>query len=172
MVPDNYKADIDATNDNLPALPTDENDDITEYITNSSFEELKKRFGSAEEDKSIRDEDFNPLNTSVKGSKRSSDEDYRSSPSFKKDAELTAPSKLQNEFGTAESRFDNDSISFDEIDIDLNSIGDLVNDSQDASAVSNEEFNTNTRVVFLDENADDGIKRNTDFDVINVFLPD
>lgn len=47
----------------------DENDDITEYLTDSSFEELKKRFAEAEEDESIRNEDFNPL-SSGKASKK------------------------------------------------------------------------------------------------------
>ena len=57
-MPDENK--IGVNSDLVPILP-DENDDITEYLTDSSFESLKKRFAAAEEDQSIRDEDFNPL---------------------------------------------------------------------------------------------------------------
>ena len=38
-----------------------ENDDITDYIQDKSFDDLVKRFGTADEDESIRNEDFNPL---------------------------------------------------------------------------------------------------------------
>ena len=153
-----------------PILP-DENDDITEYITDSSFEALKKRFAAAEEDKSIRDEDFNPL-VSGKASKKGADDELRSSPSFKKDIlSSDTPISLAHEFGSADSEFDNDAISFGEIEIDLDSLGSLV-DEENKEIDRSEEYNTNTRVIYVDENADDGIKRNTDADVTDVFFPD
>lgn len=155
----------------LVASDIDVNDDITEYLTDSSFEALKKRFGIAEEDPSIREEDFNPLTTGRAVKKP--DNEIVTAPSVKKDDPAIDPSaSLQNEFGTAESRFDNDAISFDEINIDLESLGSLVNDEESAKTDHNEEFNTNTRVIYEDKNADDGIKRNSDIEVSSVFSPD
>ena len=46
-MPDENK--IGVNSDLVPILP-DENDDITEYLTDSSFEFLKKRFAAAEEE--------------------------------------------------------------------------------------------------------------------------
>lgn len=162
---------INGESTELSPLPVDVNDDITEYITDSSFEALKKRFGVAEEDQSIRDEGFNPLEQG-KASKKSEDE-ARIMPSFKKDVLDKATSvPMQSEFGTAESRFDNDAISFDEINIDLDSLGSLVNENDSVEVDRSTEFSTNTRVVYLDESADDGIKRNTDLEVSSVFKPD
>lgn len=162
---------INGESTELSPLPVDVNDDITEYITDSSFEALKKRFGVADEDQSIRDEDFNPLEQG-KASKKSEDE-ARIMPSFKKDVLDKATSvPMQSEFGTAESRFDNDAISFDEINIDLDSLGSLVNENDSVEVDRSTEFSTNTRVVYLDESADDGIKRNTDLEVSSVFKPD
>ena len=46
-MPDENK--IGVNSDLVPILP-DENDDITEYLTDSSFESLKKRFAAAEEE--------------------------------------------------------------------------------------------------------------------------
>lgn len=147
------------------------NDDITEYITDSSFEALKKRFGVAEEDQSIRDEDFNPL-TNGRASKKS-DGDNSPAPSFKKDiGEAEVNSSLQNEFGTADSRFDSDAISFDEINIDLDSLDTLIDEDETAEIDRSGAYNTNTRVIYEDSEADDGIKRNTDIEVSCVFNPD
>lgn len=153
-----------------PILP-DENDDITEYITDSSFEALKKRFAAAEEDQSIRDEDFNPL-IAGKASKKNAVDELRSAPSFKKEIiDPETPIALAHEFGSADSEFDNDAISFGDIDIDLDSLGSLV-DEENKEIDRSEEYNTNTRVIYVDENADDGIKRNTDTEVTDVFFPD
>lgn len=171
MQGENRENRIDDTAELVPALP-DENDDITEYLTDSSFEDLKKRFAEAEEDESIRNEDFNPL-SSNKASKKGTDDDIRSNPSFKKDIiDTETPIALANEFGTADSEFDNDAISFEDISIDLESLGSLVNDDDGNKIEQNEKFNTNTRVIYFDENTDDGIKRNTDLEVSDVFSSD
>ncbi len=155
----------------VPFLP-DENDDITEYITDSSFEALKKRFAAAEEDQSIRDEDFNPL-VAGKASKKNAEDELRSAPSFKKDIiDPETPIALAHEFGSADSEFDNDAISFGAIDIDLNSIGSLVGNDDKNEIDKSEEYDLNTRVIYVDEDADDGIKRNTDTEVTDVFFPD
>lgn len=148
-----------------------ENDDITEYIQDKSFAALVNRFGAAEEDESIREEDFNPLITG-RSSKKSLHDDLPIASSFKKEIESPTVEKsvLQNEFGSAESEFDNDSISFDEINIDT--LGDLVNDFKDSVEPKNQEFNTNTRVIYVDKEVDDGIKRNTDVEVSDVFSAD
>ena len=64
-------------------------------------------------------------------------------------------------------------VSFD--DIDIGSLGDIVNTEEkkaENAAESDPTYNTNTRVVYLNESADDGIKRNTDLEVSSVFTPD
>ena len=77
---------------------------------------------------------------------------------------------LTNEFGSAESTFDNDVISFDEISLDL--YGDLSQDDGEKDFDKSEEYNTNTRVIYVDEDTEDGIKRNTDLEVSDVFTAD
>lgn len=158
-------------NNELIPLEIDENEDITEYIIDGSFEALKKRFEAAEEDANIRNEDFNPLVSGTKAAKHQPVDDLRSSPSFKKDSFPTeAPNRLTNEFGSAESTFDNDVISFDEISLDL--YGDLSQDDGEKDFDKSEEYNTNTRVIYVDEDTEDGIKRNTDLEVSDVFTAD
>lgn len=160
----------DNINELIP-LPVDENDDITEYITDGSFEALKKRFGEAEEDESIRNEDFNPYISGAKVSKHLQNDDLRSSPSFKNDIiPDNAPSSLAKEFGSAESAFDNDAISFDEISLDL--FDDTSKDESTEDIDKDKRYNTNTRVIYVDDNTDDGIKRNTDIEVSDVFKSD
>lgn len=144
-------------------------DDITEYIYDESFEKLRHRFAEADEDEDIRNEDFNPLITG-RGSKKTDFDELRSSPSFKKDPiseESLTP--VQNVFGSAESDFDNDVISFEEID--LEALGDITAKDDAPKIETTEKFNTNTKVIFSDEDADDGIKRNSDIEVTDVFLP-
>lgn len=168
-MPDENK--IGVNSDLVPILP-DENDDITEYLTDSSFESLKKRFAAAEEDQSIRDEDFNPL-IAGKATKKAVEDGLRSAPSFKKDIiESNKQIPLAQEFGSADSEFDNDAISFGEIDIDLDSFESLIVNGERKDIDRSEEYNTNTRVIFVDEDTDDGIKRNTDTEVTDVFFPD
>lgn len=168
-MPDENK--IGVNSDLVPILP-DENDDITEYLTDSSFESLKKRFAAAEEDQSIRDEDFNPL-IAGKATKKAVEDGLRSAPSFKKDIiESNNQIPLAQEFGSADSEFDNDAISFGEIDIDLDSFENLIGNGERKDIDRSEEYNTNTRVIFVDEDTNDGIKRNTDTEVTDVFFPD
>ncbi|MGN0549364.1 MAG: hypothetical protein ACI4IM_07190 [Acutalibacteraceae bacterium] len=148
-----------------------EEDDITEYIQNKSFSDLVARFGTAEEDESIRNEDFNPL-VSGRIPKKANSSDMPDAPALKKDmihdgAESQIP--LRDEFGLADSVFDNDAISFDDIDIgDFEVIESELDKSENKPANG---FNTNTRVVYLDKSVDDGIKRNSDEDVSSVFTP-
>ena len=148
-----------------------EEDDITEYIQTKSFNDLVARFGTAEEDESIRNEDFNPL-VSGRMAKKSNSSDMPNTPA-KKDMILDGtdnPIPLQNEFGLADSVFDNDAISFDDIDIgDFEVIESELDKSLNKPANG---FNTNTRVVYLDKSVNDGITRNSDEDVSSVFTPD
>ena len=104
-MPDENKIGVNA--DLVPSLP-DENDDITEYLTDSSFESLKKRFEAAEEDQSIRDEDFNPL-IAGKATKKTVEDGLRSAPSFKKDIiESNNQIPLAQELASADSESHND----------------------------------------------------------------
>lgn len=150
-----------------------ENDDITEYIQTKSFDDLVKRFGAAEEDESIRNEDFNPL-VMGKASKKNVEESSEMIPSFKAEPITTvARIATKSPFGTAQSEFDNDAVSFD--DIDIGSLGDIVNDDEekdDPVSGTDSKSETNTRVIYLDESAEDGIKRNSDLEVSSVFSPD
>lgn len=149
-----------------------EEDNITEYIQTKSFNDLVARFGTAEEDESIRNEDFNPL-VSGRMSKKANSSEMPNAPTLKKDMihdETESPIPLQDEFGLADSVFDNDAISFDDIDIgDFEVIESELDKSENKPANG---FNTNTRVVYLDKSVDDGIKRNSDEDVSSVFTPD
>ncbi len=144
-----------------------DNDDIIEFIRDDSMSALKSRFGSVEEDEEIRNEDFNPL-VSGKSSKKKNRSDDRKNPSFKKDIlSDEIRNQLQNEFGTAESDFDNDAIGFDEIDLD--SLGDITLEDK-PTEYDGKKFDTNTRVIYSDNSLDDGIKRNTDTEVSDVFF--
>ena len=147
---------------------TAENDNIIEFIQDDSLSALKSRFGSVEEDEEIRNGDFNPL-VSGKSAKKKSQSDERKNPSFKKDIlSEESRSQLQSEFGSAESDFDNDAIGFDEIDIE--SLGDMTIDDKPTEFDKSKDFVTNTRVIYSDDSLDDGIKRNTDIEVSDVFL--
>ena len=146
---------------------TADNDDIIDFIQDDSLSALKSRFGSVEEDKEIRNGDFNPL-VSGKNTKKKNRHDDRKNPSFKKDIlSEESRSQLQSEFGSAESDFDNDAIGFDEID--LEALGDMTLKEKPAE-FDGKDFDTNTRVIYSDNTLDDGIKRNTDIEVSDVFL--
>lgn len=161
-------------NENKPTEPVeniDTNEDIIEYIQTASMADLMKRFGIADENESIRNADFNPLD-GKKSPKKQPEDEERAAPSFKKDPLYSSSNTaLASSFGSAESEFDNDAISFDEID--LNSLGDItVEDSPASDEASPDALNAHTRTVFIDNNLDDGIKRNDDIEVTDVFMND
>lgn len=152
-----------------PIESIDTNEDIIEYIQTASMADLMNRFGIAEESESIRNADFNPLD-GKKSPKKQPDDEERAIPSFKKDPLYSSSNTaLASSFGSAESEFDNDAISFDEIDLDT--LGDItVNDSPAENKNSTDTLDAHTRTVFFDEQLDDGIKRNDDFEVTDVFM--
>jgi hypothetical protein len=156
-------------NENLDLTFVDENDDITEYIQTQSFNSLLQRFGMAEEDENIRNEDFNPLVVGRAPKNTADEKNYEVHTEDMIVTEPETPIPLQNEFGSAESAFDNDAISFD--DIDRND-SEKTADEPVADNKKSTESKTGTRVVYIDENIDDGIKRNTDIEVSSVFKPD
>lgn len=158
-------------NINEPVEEIDINEDITEYIQNASVADLMKRFGIAEESESIRNSDFNPLD-GKKAPKKQTDGEERAAPSFKKDPLYSSNSALaSSSFGSAESEFDNDAISFDEIDI--GSLGDITaEDSPDKSDGQADTLDAHTRTVYVDDHLDDGIKRNDDTEAADVFMND
>lgn len=171
-VQNNPKGGDFLANENKPTEPVesiDTNEDIIEYIQTASMADLMKRFGIADENESIRNTDFNPLD-GKKSPKKQPEDEERAASSFKKDPLYSsANTALASSFGSAESEFDNDAISFDEIDLD--SLGDItVEDSPAEDEASPNTFDTHTRTVFIDDNLDDGIKRNDDIEVTDVFM--
>ncbi len=166
------------------------NEDIVEYIQpSSSLEMLKARYAAAEEDESIRNEGFELMK---KGGllKKSRPEaavfDYYSSPVAPKDEIRTdIDSPLSKVFDSTKSEFDADTASFSDIEIEKPSIiaVDAVEQpltksvqtiTPDADSTVNNRygFDTHTRIIYFDESADDGIKRNTDEELSSAFVAD
>lgn len=157
-------------NNNEPVGSIDTNEDLTQYIQTASMADLMKRFGIADENESIRDEEFNPLD-GKKNLKKQLSDDERTAPGFKKDPLYASNSSLpSNSFGSAESEFDNDAISFDEINLDA--LGDITVEPShlEEDGQQDNNLNAHTRTVFIDERLEDGIKRNADFEVTDVFM--
>lgn len=138
-------------------------DDLTEYIQGQSLSELMSRFGVADEDESIRNEDFNPLVVDSKTAQKHKHSASRSS-AFKNELVLDDEEMLKNTFGEAQSEYDNDAVAFEDIKIEaFEELGESKNIS------FKQGFNTHTRVIFVDDGVNDGIRRNTDLDVTDVF---
>lgn len=156
----------------IQALSTEyaKNDDIIDYITDNSFDALKKRFGTAEEDASIRDEDFNPLSESKGINRKNNSDDSHTKSSFRSNTEFAESIPTLSSFGSAESDFDNDAISFNDIDID--SLGNILENDANSDLSDDRNFDTHKKIVFFDEQVQDGIRRNTDTDVSEVFSAD
>lgn len=172
------------------------NEDIVDYIESASLTDLKAKYAAAEEDENIRNEGFGLIQTSFfrrdRPEEQSTPIDYNPREVISRsEMERTFLPKLANQFSSAQSEFDKDVVSFSEIDLNdgeeeskeentepekkssrSGSSGKKKNDkTEDAAEPSSmsKNYNTNTRVVFLDEDTDDGIKRNTDGEVESLF---
>ncbi len=181
----NFKYIQTEANEIPTAAELTENDDIVDYIQPSSLEILKARYAAVEEDEQIRNEGFEPIKKGGllrKQRPEASAFGYYSSPTNPKDEIRTdVNSPLSKVFDETKTEFDADTVSFSDIDIeDFKEEDDSTNES--ASVIKNipvksyaqelKGFDTHTRVIYLDESADDGIKRNTDNELDAAFQTD
>lgn len=166
------------------------NDDIVEYIQpSSSLEMLKARYAAAEEDESIRNEGFELVKKGgllKKSRPESTTFDYYSTPVSPKDEIRTdVDSPLSKVFDSTKSEFDADAASFSDIEIEKPPIiaEDIVKQplaepvkpvtqNTDSTVNNRYGFDTHTRIIYFDESADDGIKRNSDEELSSAFVTD
>lgn len=138
-------------------------EDLTEYIKEQSLSALMSRFGTVDEDEDIRNEDFNPLVIDGRTGQKRKSSDSRIS-AFKNEPVIGDGNTIKSPFGEAQSDHDSDAVAFEDIKIDA---FEEPSESQDIDL--NQGFDTHTRVIYFDDEIDDGIRRNTDFDVSDVF---
>ncbi len=175
--------------ENTIAAELTKNDDIVEYIQPSSLEILKARYAAAEEDESIRNEGFELAKKGgliKKARPESTAFDYYSTAISPKDEIRTdVDSPLSQVFDVTKSEFDADTASFGDISFESVEKPQSVPRTEssevkpvEADPVSNPTVNnrygydTHTRVIYYDESADDGIKRNNDDELSSAFLND
>ncbi len=162
-----------------------EDEELVEYIQPSSLELLKARYAAAEEDEQIRNEGFEPLKKSgliKKQRPESTVFGYYASPINPKDEIRTdVNSPLSEVFDATKTEYDADTVSFGDIELSDNTTSEIANTSEKPqsenkpSAVDGTNrygFDTHTRVIYLDESTDDGIKKNTDEELSAAFKPD
>lgn len=156
------------------------NDDIVDYIQDTSLERLKSKYGEAEEDVRIREGRSTPNGEKTPQTHSHSSKKVRhdilDSPT------VTAPI---SKFQTAKSRYDNDSVLFGDIKLEeKEEKSPKVNETtkpkrrgrppkekpvEEPVSSMTEKFNTNTRVIFVDSQVEDGIKRTDELEVSSVF---
>ncbi len=185
---DSKKSKIDNTPqdaiENPPAAELTEVDDIVEYIQPSSLEILKARYAAVEEDEQIRNEGFEPIKKSgliKKVRPESTVFGYYASPVSSKDEIRTdVDSPLSRVFDETKTDYAADTVSFGDIELEESEEKaapteetPVTQPDNTASAVNNRyNFDTHTRVVYIDENIYDGIKRNTDDELSAAFNTD
>lgn len=188
---ENKKLNLDEVDaiESAIAAELSKNDDIVEYIQPSSLELLKARYAAAEEDESIRNEGFELVKKGglIKKSRPENTAfDYYSAPVLPKDEIRTdVNSPLSQVFDVTKSEFDADTASFGDIDFEENEKkASELTVSEKSSELSEEKpalnstvnnrygFDTHTRVIYYDESADDGIKRNSEDELSSAFTDD
>ena len=188
--------EIEAIESSIAAELT-ENDDIVEYIQPSSLDLLKARYAAAEEDENIRNEGFEPVKKAgliKKQRPESTAFDYFAAPVSPRDEIRTdVDSPLSQVFDSTKSEFDADTASFSDISIALpesaasleypaaEEVSPQAAASQNPPAeyiggeyTSNNRYgyNTHTRVIYIDETAEDGIQRNSEEELSSAFVAD
>ena len=173
------------------------NDDIVDYIQPNSLELLKARYAAAEEDESIRNEGFEPIKKAgliKKQRPESTAFDYFATPVSPKDEIRTdVDSPLSQVFDSTKSEFDADTASFSDIDVSLTAHpAPEAEPSAEEKKISIPEdsdtpaeftvnpqsynnrygYNTHTRVIYVDSDADDDIQRNSDEELSSAFSAD
>lgn len=178
------------------------NDDIVEYIQENSLEALKARFGTAEEDESIRNEGFELATSGGLFIKPRPENLYQYAAGEvnpKEDISTDSESELSKVFESTKSEHDNDNVTFGDLEIGKPetkaeettekpaeepekevkkpgrkrkttqkiTIEEPESDEEEIQIVK--KYNTHTKVIFSDENLDDGIKRNSDSELEDFF---
>ena len=180
--------------ENSIAAELTENDDIVEYIQPSSLELLKARYAAAEEDEAIRNEGFEPVKKAgliKKQRPESTAFDYFAAPVHPKDEIRTdVDSPLSQVFDSTKSEFDADTASSSDISIAIPEAPTATPEepSEEESKPLQETpvrtefignnavptnrygYNTHTRVIYIDESADDGIQRNSEEELSSAFI--
>lgn len=212
--------------ENFVAAELSKNDDLVDYIQENSLEALKRRFGAAEEDETIRNEGFELAKRGGLVRKPRPENTLEFSEgkiNSKDDIKTDSESELSKVFDSARSEHDSDAVSFSDFDEAPISEAEKKADPPptepevtveeqeppkkkrgrprknplpDNAAVESpkkrgrpkkkssekeqpkpteelapkeEKFDTHTRVVFINEELDDGIKRNTDSELESLF---
>ena len=156
------------------------NDDIVEYIQENSLEALKARFGTAEEDESIRNEGFELATSGGLFIKPRPENLYQYAAGEvnpKEDISTDSESELSKVFESTKSEHDNDNVTFGDLEIGKpETKAEETTEKPAEEPESDEEeiqivkkYNTHTKVIFSDENLDDGIKRNSDSELEDFF---
>lgn len=183
-------------NELIPAVPAElskDDDDITEYIHVNSLDALKARFGSAEEDESIRNQGFELAKPSglIRKNRPENNIEFSDTNINKDDIKTDADTELSKVFDSARSGHDNDNVAFSDLKLNTQPKGkDNIPDTEQTQDKSTErktktvivdedsdeevtqivrKFNTHTKVIFSDESLDDGIKRNSDSELEGLF---
>lgn len=153
-------------------------DDIIEYIQPSSLEALKARYGEAEEDEQIRSEGFELARKSGLIRRTKPEEtsfEYYSVPTSKNDIRTDVDSSLSDVFDSTKSEFDADTISFEDIATDARPLSPATPPASPEAvrATGNRYgYDTHTTVIYYDESADDGIRRNSEAELTSAFVSD
>ncbi len=162
-------------------------DDLTEYIQPSNLELLKARYAAVEEDEQIRNEGFEAIKKGgliKKARPESAVFGYYSSSAAPKDEIRTdVDSPLSKVFDETKTEHDADTVSFGDIELssDNSTTAEIEADASDpqeksplvqSDAPNRYGFDTHTRVIYVDDSADDGIKRNTDDELSAAFNAD
>lgn len=153
-------------------------DDIIEYIQPSSLEALKARYGEAEEDEQIRSEGFELARKSSLIRRPKPEEtsfEYYSTPASRDDINTDVDSSLSDAFDSTRSEFDADTVSFEDIATASKPVS-AVNPPVSPEAVratgNRYGYDTHTTVIYYDESADDGIRRNSESELTSAFVSD
>ncbi len=171
--------------ENLPAAELSQADVAEEQVQLSSLEILKARYAAVEEDEQIRNEGFEPVKKSGlirKVRPESTVFGYYSSPVNPKDEIRTdVNSPLSQVFDETKTEYAADTVSFGDIELEeekttapeAEAPAEIKSDAVATSSINNRyNFDTHTRVIYVDESADDGIKRNTDDELSDAFKSD
>lgn len=153
-------------------------DDIVEYIQPSSLEALKARYAAVEEDEHIRNEGFELATKSGLIRRPHPEEtsfEYYSAPASKNDIRTDVDSSLSAVFDSTKSDFDADTVSFEDIATNEKPEETVTPPvSQEAIRATGNRYgyDTHTTVIYVDESADDGIRRNSETELTSAFTSD
>jgi hypothetical protein len=153
-------------------------DDIIEYIQPSSLEALKARYGEAEEDEQIRNEGFELAKKSRLNRRPKPEEasfEYYATPASRDDIRTDVDSSLSDAFDSTRSEFDADTVSFEDIATvskPVPTVTPPVSPEAVRATGNRYGYDTHTTVIYYDESADDGIRRNSETELTSAFVSD